>query len=245
MTVSLRPFFRYYGGKWRAAPHYPAPKHDVIVEPFAGAAGYATRYHDHDIVLYEKDPKIAEMWRGLIDATRKDILDLPLLMEGQSVDDLNIPAWAQHLIGFWVNNGTTQPCKTMSAWGRQHPKQFWGEHIRQRIANQVEHISHWTIFNKDWIRGVEPEKEAPATWFIDPPYEQAGKYYKMGSQQIDFRHLGNICQRLPGQVIVCENEGAQWLPFRRFRDIQANPSKNGGKISKEVIYYQETKCARR
>jgi hypothetical protein len=36
--VSLRPFWRYYGGKWRAAPRYPRPTHDTIIEPFAGAA---------------------------------------------------------------------------------------------------------------------------------------------------------------------------------------------------------------
>jgi len=33
----LKPFWQYYGGKWRAAPHYPKPRHDTIVEPFAGA----------------------------------------------------------------------------------------------------------------------------------------------------------------------------------------------------------------
>ena len=43
-VTRLRPFFCYYGGKWRAAPKYPPPEHDTIVEPFAGAAGYATRY---------------------------------------------------------------------------------------------------------------------------------------------------------------------------------------------------------
>jgi hypothetical protein len=32
----LRPFWRYYGGKWRAAPRYPAPRYDTIIEPFAG-----------------------------------------------------------------------------------------------------------------------------------------------------------------------------------------------------------------
>ncbi len=37
--TDLKPFFCYFGGKWRAAPHYPTPKHAEIVEPFAGAAG--------------------------------------------------------------------------------------------------------------------------------------------------------------------------------------------------------------
>ena len=52
----LRPFFNFYGGKWRAAPHYPAPRYARVVEPFAGAAGYSTRHHDRDIVLDRIDP---------------------------------------------------------------------------------------------------------------------------------------------------------------------------------------------
>jgi hypothetical protein len=31
------PFWRYYGGKYRAAPLYPAPRHKTIVEPLAMA----------------------------------------------------------------------------------------------------------------------------------------------------------------------------------------------------------------
>jgi hypothetical protein len=36
MTSRLRPFFSFYGGKWRIARHYPTPKYDIIIEPFAG-----------------------------------------------------------------------------------------------------------------------------------------------------------------------------------------------------------------
>jgi len=60
------PFWHYFGGKWRAAPHYPAPRHRRIIEPFAGSAGYSMRHHEHDVVLVEKNPIIAEMWRYLI-----------------------------------------------------------------------------------------------------------------------------------------------------------------------------------
>ena len=32
---TIRPFFGFYGGKWRDAPkYYPVPEHDTIVEPF-------------------------------------------------------------------------------------------------------------------------------------------------------------------------------------------------------------------
>jgi hypothetical protein len=37
-------------------------------------------------------------------------------------------------------------------------------------------------------------------------------------------------------VIVCENEGATWLPFEPFRKTKANESRHGHKVSAEAIY---------
>ncbi len=59
----IRPFFSYFGAKWRLAPRYPAPAHRTIVEPFAGSAGYACRYPDHRVILVERDPVIAALLR--------------------------------------------------------------------------------------------------------------------------------------------------------------------------------------
>ena len=54
----LRPFFGYYGGKWRdALKHYPEPDHETIVEPFAGSAGFSLRYAHRKIILCEIDPE--------------------------------------------------------------------------------------------------------------------------------------------------------------------------------------------
>lgn len=70
----MRPFFCFYGGKWRSAPHYQQPEFPLIIEPFAGAAGYSTRHYKHDILLVEKDIKIYLLWDFLINAEKKDIL---------------------------------------------------------------------------------------------------------------------------------------------------------------------------
>ncbi len=60
----LRPFFGYYGGKWRdAIKHYPEPQHDTIVEPFAGSAGYSLRYANRKVILCEIDPVLASVWQ--------------------------------------------------------------------------------------------------------------------------------------------------------------------------------------
>lgn len=231
----MKPFFCYYGGKYRAAPHYPKPLCDVIVEPFAGAAGYATRYYTRDVFLYEKDPKIAEMWRWLIGASRQDVLDLPLMGPNDCVDDLDAPDGAKYLIGFWLNKGVAQPCKRPSAWmrGGTHASSFWGKEIRERIASQVPQIKHWRLIEADWIEEADAD-DPEATWFVDPPYQVAGKHYKMGAKQIDFPRLGILCRQRRGQVIVCENAGANWLPFEPFRNI-----KDMHGVSREVIFYRE------
>ena len=67
---TMRPFFGFYGGKWRDAPkYYPVPEYDTIVEPFAGSAGYSVRYGDRNVVLGEKDDIIFGVWDYLIRAS--------------------------------------------------------------------------------------------------------------------------------------------------------------------------------
>lgn len=233
--MKLFPFFTYYGGKYRAAPYYPKPKHELLFEPFAGSAGYATRHHTHSVVLSDRDPVIRETWKFLISAQKSDILSLPLLKNNEKITDFSIPDGARYLIGFWLNKGASRPCVTPSAWMRSgiRPKSYWGEEIRDRIAKQVSEIKHWYVSEAASYDKLITED---GTWFIDPPYQMAGKHYKCGASEVDFTALARWCQTLKGQVIVCENEGAQWLPFVPFRNIKASPARNGGKISKEVIW---------
>jgi hypothetical protein len=140
--VTLRPFFTYFGGKWRAAPRYPAPAFDRIVEPFAGAAGYSLRYPERRVMVNDLDPAVSGLWRYLIAVSPEEILRLPERIE--HVDEIRGPQEARWLVGFWLNKGMTAPCKTPSKWMRDgwRPDSQWGEAIRLRIASQVEHIRH-------------------------------------------------------------------------------------------------------
>ena len=58
-----------------------------------------------------------------------------------------------------------------------------------------------------------------------------GKYYKYNN--IDYRHLAEWCKSRKG---LCEQEGADWLPFKPFRSIKACAGKYRKGKSKEVIY---------
>ena len=228
--TTIRPFWTYYGGKWRAALRYPAPAHDTIIEPFAGSAGYSLRYADRNVIIVEKDPRVAATWRYLLRATASEVRALPLMEPGQTVDDLKVCEEARCLIGFWMNKGATAPRKSPSRWATAYPDQSWGAHIRERIASQVNRVRHWRLIEGDYTDAPEVE----ATWFIDPPYIAAGKHYP--TNVASFPALADWCLTRNGQVMVCENEGATWLPFKPFLTVKGNESRNGGKVSREALW---------
>lgn len=232
MTVSLRPFFGYYGGKWRdAVKHYPAPSHPVIVEPFAGSAGYSMRYPDRAVLLCEADPVLVGVWTYLIGVRSSEILSIPDVPDGGCVDDLRIPQEARWLVGFWLNRGAASPRQTPSKWMREglRPGSFWGARVRATIAAQVDAIRHWRVKHGSYV----DLDVAPATWFVDPPYRQAGRHYRFGSSRIDYGRLGAWCRGLPGQVIACEAVGADWLPFEPLASVKAT---RAGTRSAEAVW---------
>ncbi len=233
---ALKPFWRYYGGKWRAsmADAYPRPLHQTIVEPFAGAAGYSLRYgSDRDVVLVEKYPTIAAIWRWLIGADPAEVRAIP---ETDSVDDLPewVPQSARWLVGFTMNSVSTTPRRTLSAGRRMlraKHRQYegWTHAMRERVAEQVTRIRHWKVIEGDYA--LSPD--IAATWFIDPPYEGMGRHYVHGSRGLDYSALAEWCLARRGQPIVCEQRGASWLPFRTLGVFKAGPN---SRASAEAVW---------
>lgn len=207
----MRPFFPYFGSKWRMARHYPAPSGDTVVEPFAGGAGYACFHDVPRAILVDKDPVIAGVWSYLIAVSPAEIMALPdLPAVGDCVDDHAIPQEAKWLIGFWLNRGSASPKKSRTAYSARSDRSQlnWGPGAKQRIASQIPLISGWQIVHG----GYEDCTDVEATWFIDPPYGDKGRYYRVPFN--GFIELGNWCRRRRGLVIACEGPDATWLPFR-------------------------------
>ena len=239
--VEIRPFFGFYGGKWRdALKHYPPPKYDTIVEPFAGSAGYSVRYAARRVILCEVDPVLAQVWSYLTKVSPREILKIPDVEPGSCVDDLRVTQEAKWLIGLWLNRGVSTPRRSPSRWMRDgiRPGSFWGPRVRETIAKQVHAIRHWEIHNCSYENAPAPRL---ATWFIDPPYQKAGRHYRFGSERLDYGDLAIWCRARRGLAVVCENDGADWLPFLPLADVKTTRSQ---RRSKEVIWIQESSVRR-
>lgn len=191
------------------------------------------RYPERNVVLVEKYAIVAEIWRYLIRVSESEIRAIPAGV--RHIDELPswVPAPARNLVGWWFNSATVSPRVSLSvgrlklaSMGRNF--EGWTEATRERVASQLSAIRHWQIVEGDYT--LAPDVEA--SWFIDPPYNnKAGSYYI--EKGLDYTALGAWCRQRSGQVIVCENEGATWLPFRPFATLKAGVNGHG---SHEVIW---------
>jgi hypothetical protein len=229
----MQSFFPYYGAKHRTANAYPRPWSGKIIEPFAGSAAYACHHPHGPVHLNDLDPIIYGIWHYLTHVTQAEIRALPI--DFKTIDDLMIPQEAKWLIGFWCAKGRAKPPNKREGWSAKlwnpdaEDSWFWSTGKRERIAMQIPVIKHWTVSNKSYAD--LPNENA--TWFIDPPYQgKPGRFYT--HNLIDFDDLGWWCRTRLGRVLVCENDGADWLPFETLAAQQSV----SGKDSVEMLWQQ-------
>lgn len=230
----MRPFFSYYGAKYTVAKYAGPPRRDLVIEPFAGSAAYATRYgQGRCVALYDASPEVCDLWDWLINSSEADVRAIPDAFE--TFDEIeHLPRGPNLLVRFWVSKGRAEPSGVLSPWYFRYRNdrdcKVWGGPVKRRIIEQKPFIKKWTV---DCLcyRAI-PLREAH--WHVDPPYNnEAGSRYPFAS--IDYAHLARWCSTLPGAVDVFENEGATWLPFRPLCNIETTRGKRTGVISREVI----------
>lgn len=229
-----RPFFSYYGAKWTGAKHCGPPRHSRVIEPFAGSACYSTRWGCANVRLYDLSPDICDLWDWLIGCSVADIERIPDAFESMP-EVMALSRGPQLLTRFWISKGRAEPSGTLSPWYFKWRTaadcRVWGPAVKRRIIAQKPLLDGWSIEQKHW-RDIPL---AEAHWHVDPPYNNsAGSRYPHSS--IDYAALGDWCERLPGQVDVCENVGAAWLPFQPAYEVVSARGRRDGSRSQEALW---------
>jgi hypothetical protein len=221
--------FYYYGRKKQLARHYPSPRYDRIIEPFAGAGAYSLHGENwkREVLLVERDPRVAEVWRWLIEeATPSDISALPDLAVGDHSTDFLQIVHAATKMAFAYKTIKVTPVLERN----------W-EISKRVMAEAVTKVKHWRILADDYSAAPDVE----ATWFIDPPYKgAAGRGYAYGSDQLDYGALANWILSRKGQVIACEGPEGDYLPFQPLRLSMGV----AGKQSDEVFWTNTPEATR-
>ena len=225
----MRPFLRGFGSKWAIAKFYGRPRSELVIEPFAGSAGYSVYWDCRYVKLYDLNENVCAIWDFLINCTERDIERMP-----DWIDDprqvISLPDVQKRIITQWLSFGTRnwiireysqlKTYKNFLQWkrdGGENPnasgKQLmWCPDVKRRIIKQKERITEWTIDHLSY----EKIPNVEAHWHIDPPYSKYrwGLPYKFAQNKIDYNYLSQWCKTRDGAVDVCEQEGADWLEFK-------------------------------
>jgi site-specific DNA-adenine methylase len=211
--------FSYYGGKSKLVAYYPSPKHDLVIEPFAGGGSYSLYYRERDVILNDLDDVTCSIWRFLLRPDALDVfdatVDMTKLVAGARISetiDPNADPGLIRLLRAEANQGTMGGKSTWDQITKRGEKFF--PRLRAKMDFFLPKIRHWKLIQGDY-RVLPNEK---ATWFVDPPYSNnAGSLYRHGASGIDFAELKTWCGEREGQTIICENEGATWETFKPLR----------------------------
>ncbi len=161
----------YYGSKKSIIDYYPPPKYGKIIEPFAGAASYAVKYWDREVLLVDKYEVITKIWKWLQLCSKNDLLQLPRTMDpNDSLDNYMFDCEeAKLLMGFVIAKGVERPrVKPTSRATISRPNTI--NFTLNKIANNLHKIKHWKIIHGSY----EDLPNEEATYFVDPPYEWGG-----------------------------------------------------------------------
>lgn len=216
--------FYYYGRKKKLAKYYPVPIYDTIIEPFCGSAAYSLHGENwkKQVILIEKDERIYDIWNWLINkATEENILNIPDLIKGEYTEN-----FLQILHCSSKHSFSYKKVKTTEIMMKN-----WNSN-KKIMAKNLYKVKHWKIINDDYLNSPNLE----ATWFIDPPYfSEAGNGYYHSNKNINYNNLVNFVNSRQGEVICCDCEEANYLPFTELTELKGI----GGKKSKEMIYYKK------
>ncbi len=206
--------FYYFGRKGRLAPKYPAPAYPVVVEPFAGSMGYTLHHQPTAAVGIESNPEVHAAWVKVCSMTPAELASYPEPDVGSRVRD----RWSMMAAG---SHGTAVA-----------DSYLWTDRMSRDLAKQkrmaARSVEYASLFIDYRLGDYTEAPDIAATWFVDPPYQNVARGY--GRRTIDYTELGDWCRSRLGQVIVCEQEGADWLPFHPLAEIKGTTNKRSVEV---------------
>lgn len=201
--------FKYFGAKYKLARVYPSPIFPIIVEPFAGSASYAVHHRRlvERVILIEKDAQVVDLWLRLLSMSADEIRSMPVLAAGSMSDDI--------LYAFAAGRTTRDTPSGEFVVSPRMEQRF--QPMIERVASVVDECRHFEVIEGDYTDAPD----VAATWFIDPPYQSMGGRwdrtrggrYLYGNKDFDYSALAQWSVSRRGQVIACEQGGADWLPW--------------------------------
>lgn len=211
--------FYFYGGKRRLARYYPAPDYKVVVEPFAGSAAYSVTHlvpvkgkrAVDKAILIEKDKRVYDTWVKLLALDVDEVLNYPIPHAGERTSDFLL---------------MTSACSNRIARTEEMTVTTRMPVVLKRMFKQIAAVLPHVKGRVEIVHGDYTEAgNIEATWFIDPPYHVDGRAQSRGmgyadgcdSYSLDYEELAEWCRARRGQKVVCEQEGATWLPFNHLR----------------------------
>lgn len=201
--------FYYFGRKGRLAPHYPTPEFDLVIEPFAGSMAYTLHHRPKRAIGIDIDPQVVKVWNRVCKLTPAKLLNYP----EPSIGDRTADRFAMMAAG---SHGTTRASDYL-----------WTERMQRDLRKQKKLAARSVEYARSCIDyRLGDYHEAPdieATWFIDPPYQRVHRGYERWN--LDYDELAEWCKTRRGQVIVCEQDGADWLPFEPLQEIRGTTNK--------------------
>jgi hypothetical protein len=181
---------------------------------------------DREVWINEKDARLFGIWRWLKEASALEVMSLPRPKQGDDLRTYRYLCQAERdFLAFVCLPGDSYPRNILNFVEWLGPAR-----INNRIkyaAERVERIRHWRITNMDYREMETPE----ASWFVDPPYQEVKHAYR--EHKIDYPHLAEWCERLPGEVVVCEGSKATWLDFR---PLDPQPRRFGRRCGTGSLY---------
>ena len=201
--------FYYFGRKWALAARYPRPAHELVVEPFAGSMSYSLFHRPTRALGLDADPNVVDAWHHATSRTRASLAAHPLPDVGARITD----RWQMMAAS---SHGTAVATSALVT-----------DRLRRDLRNQASFAARHVDYAR---RAIDYQlghyRDAPdveATWFIDPPYQHVLRGYTRAD--LDFEELGAWCRTRRGLVIVCEQLGADWLPFEPLASIVGTTNK--------------------